>query len=174
MGRDMGASKDAAPVQTTEVEERIREPRQGRVVRVGPGRQVWVDYSGNTRGPLKARTSPTLDWETLRQSAPDRPEVLLLIAEGDPLQPVLLMLLDAPSEAPLTDALLAQPLSRVPEEARVDGERVVITGRKEVTLQCGKASLTLRRDGTVVLRGLNVMSEADEVHRIRGRKVRIN
>ncbi|QDF06530.1 hypothetical protein BHS04_25525 [Myxococcus xanthus] len=144
------------------------------MVRVGPGRQVWVDYPGNPRGALLARTSPTMELERLRQAASGPTEVLLAFADGVPTQPVLLTLLEPRTEAPLTEAILAQPLSRVPSEARVDGERVVITGRKEVVLECGKASLTLRRDGTVVLRGLNLVSEADEVHRIRGRKVRIN
>ncbi|QDF01403.1 hypothetical protein BHS05_25210 [Myxococcus xanthus] len=144
------------------------------MVRVGPGRQVWIDYPGNRRGALLARTSPNLELERLHQAASGQPEVLLAFADGVPTQPVVLTLLEPRADAPLTEALLAQPLSLVPSEARVDGERVVISGRKEVVLECGKASLTLRRDGTVVLRGLNLVSEAEEVHRIRGRKVRIN
>lgn len=58
--------------------------------------------------------------------------------------------------------------------ARVDGRKVVIEGRDEVVLQCGKATLTLRRDGQVVLRGVNIRTEADEVQRIKGSKVQIN
>ncbi|ATB39507.1 hypothetical protein CYFUS_004951 [Cystobacter fuscus] len=170
----MGARQEEQSTRAPDVEERIREPRRGWVVRVEAGHQVWVDYPGNVRGPLKARTSATLDLDALKLLPPVWPEALLLFADGDPAQPVLLMLLEPTSNTPLTDALLAQPLSRVPAEARVDGERVVITGRKEVVLECGKASLTLRRDGTVVLRGVNLVSEAEEVHRIRGRKVRIN
>jgi len=59
-------------------------------------------------------------------------------------------------------------------EARVDGRRVVVEGREEVTLRCGKASLTLRADGKVVLRGVNLVSQADQVHKIRGGKVQVN
>ena len=155
-------------------EDPIREPREGTVVRVGPDREVWVDYPGNSRGPLRARTSPSLDMKLLRSLAPERPGALLLFADGDPARPVLMTLLDPPIETPLTDAVLAESLSRVPAEARVDGERVVISGRREVVLECGKARITLRRDGTVSIRGLNIVSEADEVHRVRGGKVRIN
>jgi len=43
-----------------------------------------------------------------------------------------------------------------------------------VVLRCGKASLTLRRDGKVLLRGVDVVSQADQVHKIRGGKVQIN
>jgi hypothetical protein len=59
-------------------------------------------------------------------------------------------------------------------EAHVDGQRVVIEGRDEVVLRCGKASLTLRRNGQVLLRGINIRTEADEVHKIKGGKVQIN
>jgi len=38
-------------------------------------------------------------------------------------------------------------------EARVDGKRVVLEGNDEVVLKCGEASITLRRDGKIILRG---------------------
>jgi len=151
-----------------------REPREGWVVRTGPGREVWVDFPGNGAGPLKARISPTFDVRAIHQMACARPPALLMFAEGDPTRPVLVMLMEPPSETPLTDQVLAEPISQVPVEARVDGQRVVLSGQREVVLECGKASLTLRSNGEVVLRGVNVLTEADGVQRIRGRKVRIN
>ena len=59
-------------------------------------------------------------------------------------------------------------------EARVDGKRVVIEGEHEVVLRCGEASITLRRDGKVVLRGAYIETTAKGLNRIRGGSVKIN
>jgi hypothetical protein len=58
--------------------------------------------------------------------------------------------------------------------ARVDGQRVVIEGKDEIELRCGSASIVLRRNGRVVIRGLEVETRARGVNRIRGGSVRIN
>lgn len=123
--------------------------------------------------PVAARVLTSLDDRTLGAAARERAEAVLMFEEGDPRRPVLLGLLR--SATPLVDALLAGPLpAGEPAVARVDGRRVVVEGKEEVVLQCGKASLTLRRDGKVVLRGVNLVTQADQVHKIRGGKVQIN
>jgi len=52
-------------------------------------------------------------------------------------------------------------------DAIVDGERIVMTGKKEVVLRCGKASIALTADGKVVVRGAKIISTAEGLHRIR-------
>jgi hypothetical protein len=155
------------------VEERITEPRTGWLVAFEAGR-ILVDFPGNLRGPLPARTALALDAPALACAAAQRQEAVLLFADGDPSRPLLMGLLQPESPTPLTDALLDNPLPSVPKEVQVDGRRVVLEGREEVVLRCGKASLTLRRNGQVVLRGVNIRTEADEVQRIKGGKVQIN
>jgi uncharacterized protein (DUF2345 family) len=59
-------------------------------------------------------------------------------------------------------------------EARVDGKRVVIEGKDEIVLSCGKASITLRRNGKVIIRGVQLESSAAGVNRIKGGSVQIN
>jgi uncharacterized protein (DUF2345 family) len=59
-------------------------------------------------------------------------------------------------------------------EARLDGRRVTLEGKDEVTLKCGDASITLRRDGKVILRGAYIETKATGVNRIRGGSVKIN
>ena len=145
--------------------------RVGHVVSFEQG-AVRVDFDGNRLGPLVARVSAAIDDAALTQAARDRQEALLLFEGGDPGRPVLLALLR--SATPLIDAALAGPLPGAGKTARVDGKRVEIEGREEVVLRCGKASLTLRRDGKVVLRGVDVVTQADAVQRIRGGKVQIN
>ncbi len=59
-------------------------------------------------------------------------------------------------------------------DATVDGERVLLTGRREVVLRCGKASIALAADGRVVIKGVSLLATASGLHRIRGGAVRIN
>lgn len=59
-------------------------------------------------------------------------------------------------------------------EAKVDGEHVVIEGKKEIVLKCGKASITLTRAGKVLIRGTYVLSRSSGVNRIKGGSVQVN
>ncbi len=151
--------------------ERIAGARVGRVVSARGG-EVKVEVEGTTRGPTVARLSAAVDDAALADAARERQEALLLFEEGDPGRPVLVALLR--SATPLLDAVLAAPPPQARTTARVDGQRVEIEGREEVVLRCGKASITLRRDGKVVVRGVNVVTQADAVQKIRGGKVQIN
>ncbi len=155
-------------------QERIVEPRVGWVVSVGEGGVLMVDYAGNVHGPLPARTTLTLEPEAATRAARDRQGAVLLFENGDSSLPLVVGLLQVPSPTPLTDAILERSLEDVPREARVDGQQVVIEGREEIVLRCGKASLTLRRNGQVLLRGVNIRNEAEQVQRIKGGKVQIN
>ncbi|PTL83540.1 hypothetical protein DAT35_15715 [Vitiosangium sp. GDMCC 1.1324] len=133
-----------------------------------------VDYPANSRGPLAARLAVALEAQVLARAIADRQSVVLLFAEGDPAQPLVMGLLQAAGPSSMLEAVLDETLARKPQEVEVDGRRVLVEGREEVVLRCGKASLTLRRDGLVVLRGVNIRTEADELQRLRGGKVQIN
>jgi hypothetical protein len=142
----------------------------GSVVSFNRG-EVRVTFPGAAR-QVVARVLAGLDDVMLERAARERADAVLLFEQGDPVRPLLVGLLR--SAAPLVEALLAGPLLGAERVARVDGKRVAIEGKDEVVLQCGKASLTLRRDGKVVLRGVNVVTQADQVHKIRGGKVQVN
>lgn len=64
------------------------------------------------------------------------------------------------------------PLTGV--QASVDGRRVELTAQDEVVLKCGDASITLRRNGRIVIRGAYVESHAKGTNRIKGGSVLIN
>lgn len=148
--------------------ERIFGAVVGNVVALERG-EVRVSFRGTIAA---ARILHQLDDRALEEAARERGEAVLLFEGGDPERPLLVGLLR--SRTPLVDALLAGPLPPKPTVARVDGRRVAIEGKEEVVLQCGKASLTLRRDGKVVLRGVDLVTQADRVHKIRGGKVQVN
>lgn len=59
-------------------------------------------------------------------------------------------------------------------EATIDGSRMRIAAKDEVVIQCGKASITLRRNGRVVIRGTHVETHSAGTNRIKGGQVRVN
>ena len=59
-------------------------------------------------------------------------------------------------------------------EVEADGERLVIEARREVTLRCGRASITMTADGRVTIRGTQVLSRSDGPNRVQGASVQLN
>ncbi len=140
-----------------------------------PG-SLLVDFDGNPRGPLPARSMITLDGETLKEVVSSRRPAVLLFENQDPAKPIVVGLIAPDPGAALLGSLLRSPAAQPPKpvEARVDGKRVVLEGEQEVVLRCGEASITLRRDGKVMLRGAYVETTAKGLNRIRGGSVKIN
>ncbi len=143
---------------------------------------LFVDFPGNVRGPLSARTAVALDDAMVQRAVTIRQPVTLVFENGDAGLPIVLGLLQTPA-SPLEDLLRgpAPPpvTTSVPApakgiEATVDGRRVTIAADDEITLKCGDAALTLRRDGKILLRGAYVETYARGTNRIKGAQVKIN
>jgi len=109
--------------------------------------------------------------------------VALMFDGGDPRLPVVMgVLRDArdeeasgPDDVADGLALDAAPAGAPsPFTVAVDGEAVVLSVERELVLRCGKASITLRRDGHVLIRGAYVLSRSTGVNRIKGGSVQIN
>jgi hypothetical protein len=56
----------------------------------------------------------------------------------------------------------------------IDGETLLLSAEREIVLRCGPSSITLTRDGKVVIRGANLLQTASGVNRICGATVEIN
>jgi hypothetical protein len=56
----------------------------------------------------------------------------------------------------------------------VDGRQVTLEGRDEVVLRCGQSSITLTKDGRVVVKGVEIVSRASRTNKIKGGNVNIN
>ncbi len=93
-------------------------------------------------------------------------EVLVAFESGDASCPYIVGLLWELGKYPLTQA--------EPFEAKVDDEQIVIEGKKEIVLKCGKASITLTRAGKVLIRGAYVLCRSSGVNRIKGGSVQVN
>jgi hypothetical protein len=140
--------------------------------------RLRVDFEGNRDGPLPARRTISLTPEQLRAAVELRQRAVLLFENGDPRLPLVVGMEQVQSPTPLTDAVLEAslpaPVAQQPVEAHVDGKRVVIEGKDEIVLQCGQASITLRRNGKVIIKGTYVESHASGTQRIKGGSVQIN
>jgi hypothetical protein len=49
-----------------------------------------------------------------------------------------------------------------------------VTAQDEIVLECGSASVTLRRNGRVIIRGTYIETKSDGTNRIKGGQVQIN
>ena len=139
-----------------------------------------VDFAGNGAGPLRARATVVLDAAVIDRAVVTGQGATLVFENGDPRLPIVTGLVQTDHAAtPFQELLVAaRPAAASPSrpkvEARLDGERVVLEGKNEIVLKCGEASITLRRDGKMVLRGAYVETYAKGVNRIKGGSVKIN
>ncbi len=136
----------------------------GRVVGV-EGATLQVEVAG--RGVLRARVAMPLTTTQAQAAVVAGAEAVLVFAEGDPERALVMGLVLQALEEP------AEPEEK-PAVARIDGQRVVLEGKEEVVLKCGEATLTLRANGKVVIRGAYVETRARGTNRIKGGSVQIN
>ena len=65
-------------------------------------------------------------------------------------------------------------LGRIGPYRAPETERVSIEAERELTLKCGEAAITMRNDGKVVTRAVDIAAVAKRRHRIKGGSVDIN
>ena len=97
--------------------------------------------------------------EAEQQAAAARTPAALVFEAGDPARPLIVGFVQAPGGG---------------REARIDGKRVVLTGEEEVELRCGEASISLKKNGKLIIRGAYVETRAKGTNRIKGGSVQIN
>ena len=121
--------------------------------------------------PARMAVPATRAW--IDAAIADRQQAVVVFEGGDRSKPIVIGFI-APIE---TEAPAVEPEPSPPPhiiEADVDGKRVRVTAQDEIVLQCGSASITLRRNGRVVVRGTYVETHSDGTNRIKGGQVQIN
>lgn len=158
-GEDLLPDENAAPLAGPAV-------TVGRLCALIPGTGPVVDFPQNESGQLvAARTTVTLrDMHVGSQ-------VVLAFEDGDVARPIILGILQN-ADFPSKEANHHRPESRRDEEQET--ERLLITAGREITLRCGKASLTLTKAGKLLIEGEYVVSRSAGVNKIRGASVQIN
>lgn len=100
-------------------------------------------------------------------------EVLLVFENGDPDKPIILGLMEYPLEN-LVAFELEDRSGEQSKEIAIDGKRITITAEDEVELKCGKGSITVRKDGKIIIKGTQILSRSSGPQRIKGASVSIN
>jgi hypothetical protein len=131
--------------------------------------EIFVDYPGNDRGPVKARILLGAGGQAnAAWSAGDT--IVLLLGPAPLFEPVVLGLaIDRLPTAPPPKC--ADALER---DVTVDGRRIVLDAQSEVVLRCGAASITLNATGKIVIKGAEIVSRSSGANKIKGALVNIN
>jgi hypothetical protein len=153
-------------------QERILEPRVGWIAGVEDNTPL-VDFEGNPAGPVRARSTVKVSPDALLMAAASSRGAVLLFEDGDPARPLVVGLLEPENETPLLDKILSAATFEVPKMVEVDGDRLVIEGKREVVLRCGTSSMTLTQNG-IVLCGDRFEARTTDPHRIKSGKTEIN
>jgi hypothetical protein len=101
-------------------------------------------------------------------------EVALMFEEGDPRRPIVLGLMHVPDPAPVVSACCALHSHDPAPEPESDHERLEFSAEREIVLRCGDASITLTREGKVLIRGAYLLSRSSGTNSIKGGSVQIN
>jgi hypothetical protein len=139
----------------------------GRLILAKKTGHMLIDYPGNPFGPLRARS-------TVRISDRDgNREVVLIFEDNNPRLPIIIgVIQDEPvATSPPQEVILDRNEAK---EIIVDKERIVLDAKKEILLRCGEGSVTIGKDGKIVIKGTNLLSRAKGVNRIKGAAVNIN
>jgi len=100
-------------------------------------------------------------------------QLVVVFEDGDVAKPIIVGLIQ-PS-CPAQPATAPEPPAKVSRvDAKLDGERIVLSADREIVFRCGEASITLTRAGKVLIRGAYLLSRSSGVNRIKGGSVQIN
>lgn len=130
----------------------------GRIIALTPQKTAMVEYDGNPSGVAH------LALQTLEiKSEHIGRQVTLQFIDGNATRPVITGILwDGQSSTNTT------------VDVAVDSDTLTLSAKQEIVLKCGKASITLKKNGSIVLRGTNVESRASGVNKMRGRAIQLN
>lgn len=147
-------------------------PVVGRIVRIMDDGRPLVDYPGNSRGPVEARSIIDQLPDSADEVHPINIPVLLVFDQGDSRRPIVVGLIQNSFRSSSEKEVILSS-DRV-DDLRVDGNRISFDAKDEIILRCGKSSLRLRRDGKIILKGAQLVSRASGENKIKGASVKIN
>ena len=156
-------SEKKLPIKKATKSKKIDNVVIGLLLSIDEDGQPLVAYPGNPDETARiARSSAQLTTKDVGC------EVALLFEGGDPKLPLVIGKIQQTRET--TD----QDQDESANIAELDGESIVLSARQNITLKCGKASITLTKAGKVVIRGAYLLNRSSGVNRIKGGSVQIN
>jgi hypothetical protein len=145
--------------------------KTGKIVKIDRQGVVFIDFQGNTQGPIRARvTAAAADSITRRTDGCDV-TVMIAFEDNDMQRPMVIDVIHDRIESSY-GAMTAHRNEL--DEVKIDGRTVTFDAKKEIVLRCGKSSITLTRAGKVLIRGGYLLNRSSGVNRIKGGSVQIN
>jgi len=163
----------AENIRVLEISKQIEGVRVGKIVNVDESGQAFVDFPGNTQGPVSARFTNSIKPEMLQKTVSADRDVLLVFENNDPGMPIIIDTLYSLVDEITESSTIAFETER-PRDVLIDGKRVTFDAREEIVLRCGKTSITLNRGGKIVIKGTYLLSRSSGMNKIKGGTVHIN
>jgi hypothetical protein len=144
----------------------------GKIVKITEEGRAIVDYPGNPTGTLEARSVVNAPFKS-KDYSEENISVLLFFENGDPALPIIGGIIHDTlyPHAPSEEITVSMERSH---DAVLDGKKMILQAREEIVLHCGKSSVTLKKDGKIVLKGIQIVSRASGTNKIKGASVKIN
>ena len=139
----------------------------GTVAAIDDDGVIWVSVPNNPRKPIQARTTVDLDPDAIGA------DVLLSFDDESDDRPIILGLIRDRCANKTGQAGMNLDRDQV-KACYLDKEKVEIEAKQEIVLRCGEGSVTLRKDGKIIIKGVHVVSRAKGANKIRGAAVTIN
>ena len=149
----------------------LLHPRTGQIVVSENAGEIRVTYDG--AGPYTARLLSGISRSELLSVQYVGREVLLVFDGGRPEKPIVVGVLENVLENLVCLDGETDPLPP-PVEVCSDGDRTVIEAGKEMVLKCGEGSITIKKEGRIVIRGKEIISRASGTNKIKGGSVELN
>lgn len=157
-----GSSGPGGPIATAVVDD-ISPDGVARVTLTGEDRSR--DAASVLRFASAVEASEALLGSTVLVLAPPSGPPVILGIVGDRVW--------AQREPASAEAHVSLPAGEA-RSVQLDKRRIDLEASEEIRLTCGKSSLVMRRDGSVVVRGVTIVSRALQSNKIRGGTVAIN
>ena len=168
---------DAEPAETAKAlgdDSKIHGVVIGKLVGLTESDEPIVDYPGNPSAtPIVARTTAMI--KDLREGQ----DVAMLFEAGYRTKPVVIgpvvvpQTTNDPSQQTTANPP-AEPTTTNAVSVQADEDNLTLSANRQITLRCGRASITLTRAGKVLIRGAYLLNRSSGVNKVKGGSVQIN
>jgi hypothetical protein len=163
----------AENIREIEIAKQIEGVGVGKITGLDEDGNVFVDFPGNTRGPIAARITGSIKFQLENQKFSADQSILLAFEDNNPGLPVIIDVLHSTIDKDKMSQNLALDVGDL-EDITLNGKRMIFDAKEEIVLRCGKANITLTRAGKVLIRGAYLLNRSSGVNSIKGGSVQIN
>jgi hypothetical protein len=132
-----------------------------------------VDYRDNTNGHLAARYTISPGNGGWRAVWSANSQVVITFEQGDPELPIITGVMRSPIDE-IVDETQLDPGRMATLDVKFDKRHLILDATEEIILRCGKGSITIHRDGKIIIKGTQLVSKSSGSNKIKGSAVQIN